>query len=130
MAELTIGCEATLEIAVDESRTAAAVGSGSLPVYATPMLIAAMEEAACRAIAGGLGEDETSVGTRVEVDHLAPTPVGGTVQVTARLTGIEGRSLTFAVEARDAASEVARGVHKRFLVQAARFMDKAAKRLG
>ncbi len=130
MAELTIGLEATLTIAVDTAKTAAAVGSGSLPVYATPMLIAAMEEAACQAIAGGLGEDETSVGTRVDVEHLAPTPVGGTVTVTARLTGIEGRSLTFAVEASDTASQVARGVHTRFLVQATRFMDKAARRLG
>ena len=128
MAELKAGMTAEIKVEVTEENTASAVGSGSLRVFATPMLIAAMEKAACAAIAMGLGEGETSVGTKVDVEHLAPTPVGGTVLVRASLVEVDGRSLTFEVEARDEAGLVGRGKHKRFIVNADRFMEKAQSR--
>ncbi len=130
MIELRAGLEAEVQVLVAEENTARTVGSGSLQVLATPMLVAAMERAACQAIEEALGEGETSVGTWVAVEHLAPTPVGGEVRVRARLTDVDGRSLTFVVEASDTAGLVGRGEHKRFIVNAERFMGKAAKRLG
>lgn len=128
MAELKIGLSAEMMIEVTKESTAAAVGSGSLEVFATPMMIAAMEEAACNAIFDVLGKGETSVGTMVNVEHLAPTPVGGVVHVWARLVEVDGRSLTFEVGASDEAGFVGRGKHKRFIVNADRFMEKAQSR--
>ena len=128
MAELKIGLSAEMMIEVTKESTAAAVGSGSLEVFATPMMIAAMEEAACNAIFDVLGKGETSVGTMVNVEHLAPTPVGGVVHVRARLVEVDGRSLTFEVGASDEAGLVGRGKHKRFIVNADRFMEKAQSR--
>ena len=128
MAKLKAGLSAEMMIEVTKESTAAAVGSGSLEVFATPMMIAAMEEAACEAISDALGMGETSVGTMVNVEHLAPTPVGGSVVIVARLVEVDGRSLTFEVEARDEAGLVGRGKHKRFIVNADRFMEKAQSR--
>lgn len=128
MAKLKAGLSAEMMIEVTKESTAAAVGSGSLEVFATPMMIAAMEEAACEAISDALGMGETSVGTMVNVEHLAPTPVGGSVVIVASLVEVDGRSLTFEVEARDEAGLVGRGKHKRFIVNADRFMEKAQSR--
>lgn len=126
--ELVPGMEAQLTVTVTEDMCARVVGSGSLDVLATPMLIAFMEKAACQAIAPALGDGETSVGTRMNMDHLAPTPVGATVTVQARLTARDRRALTFSVEASDEAGCIGRGEHNRFLVQAGPFMEKASAR--
>ena len=130
MADVRIGMTATIEVVVGKDNCAARVGSGSLEVFATPMLVAAMEKAACMAVQEGLAGDETSVGTLVNVQHLAPTPPGGRVKVTATLVKVEGRALSFEVEAHDAHGQVGRGTHERCVVNAGRFMEKAATRAG
>lgn len=86
---------------VTEADTAAAVGSGSLPVLGTPRLLAWCEAVTCTAIEDDLGGGETSVGTRIELEHLAATPVGGSVEVTARVVHTDGRLRRFAVSARN-----------------------------
>src|SRR5688572_27594347 len=93
--------EAALEHTVTDADTAVAVGSGSLPVLGTPRLLAWCEAASCAAIDPLLADGETSVGTRVQLEHLAPSAVGQRVQVTARLTHADGRLRRFAVAARN-----------------------------
>lgn len=93
--------EATLRFTVSDDDTAAAVGSGSLPVLGTPRLLAWCEAATCAALEPELRDGETSVGTRVELEHLAATPVGGTVEVLARQVYADGRLRRFAVSARN-----------------------------
>ncbi|HEY3036682.1 MAG TPA: thioesterase, partial [Streptosporangiaceae bacterium] len=89
------GLEGTVERTVTEEMTAGALGSGDVPVLGTPGVLALVEAASCRAVEGGLGEGETSVGTRIELSHDAPTAVGTTVTATARLVQVEGRTLSF-----------------------------------
>ncbi|KRB72790.1 thioesterase [Nocardioides sp. Root190] len=93
--------EATLRFTVTNDDTAAALGSGSLPVLATPRLLAWCEAATCAAVEDDLRDGETSVGTRVELEHLAATPVGGTVEILARPVYADGRLRRFAVSARN-----------------------------
>ena len=104
--------------------TALAMGSGSVEVLATPRIVALLEQATCAALAGHLPEGCTTVGMRVQVDHLQPTPVGGTVDAEALLEKIEGRRLTFMVSASDTKGVVAAGRVTRVLVEVDRFMDK------
>ena len=105
------------------------VGSGSLEVFATPMMIAAMEQAACTLLQEFLEEGQTSVGTMMHVAHSAATPLGMQVTATATITAQEGRKVEFEVSARDACGEIGRGTHTRFIVDAAKFLSKTnAKR--
>lgn len=104
------------------------VGSGSLPVFATPMMAALMEEAACNAIAPFLSEGETTVGTKLDISHDAATPEGLTVTATAEITGVSGREISYHVTAEDGVGVIGSGTHKRFLVDADRFLNKAQKR--
>lgn len=96
---LRLGLRATVEHRVAESDTAAALGSGDMPVLATPRLLALAEEATVAALAGHLRSDTTSVGTRVALEHLRSTPVGGSLTVTADLVHIDGRLVRFDVAA-------------------------------
>ena len=112
-------------LVVDED-TALALGSGDVPVLATPRVVALAERATCAAVAPHLTDDLTTVGTRVEVDHLVPTPVGGTVTVEAVLEGIEGRRLTFGVRVSDTERAVATGTVVRVLVTRERFLRTVA----
>ncbi len=123
--ELQSGLVGTAQVAVTKENTAARVGSGSLPVFATPALAAALERAACNALDGALEAGTTSVGTHLDLYHDAATPVGMTVTATARLTAVEGRKLTFALSAHDGAEQIAHGTHERFLVFSERFVQKA-----
>ncbi len=127
--ELQVGASATLTLPVTDKNTALTLRSGSIPVLAMPALICAMEEAACAVLEGRLEEGIASVGTHVSADHLSPTVTGGQVKVTATLTAVEGRMLTFSIEASDAAGTVGMGTHTRVLVNIKRFMDKACARL-
>lgn len=108
--------------------TAAAIGSGDLPVFSTPMMIALMEQAACKAIDPYLvAEGHTSVGTHVDVRHLAATPEGATVEATAEVTDVQGRAVTFRVVAHqviaDERVEIGHGTHTRAIVDRTRFLD-------
>ncbi|MEI8238670.1 MAG: hotdog domain-containing protein [Actinomycetota bacterium] len=109
---------------VTEADTAIAMRSGSVSVLATPRVVALCEEATCAALAGQLAEGSTTVGMRVQIDHLQPTPVGAEVEAEAVLEKIEGRRLTFSVSASDTKGLVAAGRVTRVLVEVDRFMDK------
>lgn len=111
---------------VTEADTAAALGSGSVDVLGTPRLVALCEHATCRATEGLLARGETTVGMRVQFDHLAPTAVGSTVTAEAVLEKIEGRRLTFTVSASDPCGLVGAGKITRVVVDTERFLKKAA----
>ena len=98
---LSTDLQAVLERTVAEADTAAAVGSGSLPVLGTPVLLAWCEAATCAALEPALDAGETSVGTRVELEHRAPTPVGGSVEVHASQAYVDGRLVRFSVAVRN-----------------------------
>lgn len=116
------------EVMVDISNTAASLGSGFLPVFATPALVALMEKAACNAFEGELEEGCTSVGIFIGAEHLAATPVGMKVTATAELIETDGKIFTFTIEACDEVGVVGKATHKRAIVQVDRFMAKAEKR--
>ncbi|MGN0140994.1 MAG: thioesterase family protein [Roseburia sp.] len=114
---------------VTEQNTAEAMGSGELKVYATPAMIALMEQAAYRSVAGELEDGQGTVGTLMNVKHIASTPVG--MQVTAKsvLTEVDRRRLVFTVEAYDETGKIGEGVHERFVIDNRKFQEKAdAKR--
>jgi predicted thioesterase len=94
-------------------------------VLATPRLLALVEEATVRAVAADLASGQTTVGTRVELDHLAATPVGRTVRAEARLVEVDGRRLVFDVSAHEGATLIARGRVERVVVDRQRFLDRA-----
>src|SRR5919205_767079 len=95
------GLSATVEAVVDETMTAVALGSGDVDVLGTPAVVALCEAAAVKALAGSLEAGRTSVGIRVDIEHLAPTPVGSTVTAHAELSTVDGRTLHFSVRASD-----------------------------
>jgi predicted thioesterase len=115
------GRKAAVTLHVSTADTAVALGSGSVEVLATPRAVALVEQASCAAVDPALGHDVTSVGTRVDLDHLRATPVGMTVTAEAELTEVQGRRLTFAVSVRDDRGVVASGVVHRVLVDRDRF---------
>jgi len=119
------GMSADVDLVVGETDTAMAMRSGSVLVLATPRLIALCEEAAVAAVESGLEGDETTVGMRVQIDHLSPTAVGGRVRAEATLERIEGRRLTFTVSVSDPRGLVAAGKLTRVVVLKERFMEKA-----
>ena len=116
---LAPGREAVFRYTVIEADTAAAVGSGDVPVLATPRVLALAERATVAAVAGRLDSGATTVGTRVELDHLAPSPVGADLEVTAVLQRVAGRRLLFAVRLQDGDRPVARGLITRAVVDTA-----------
>ena len=119
------GVHGQAELVVADADTAIAARSGDVPVLATPRLLALCEEAACAAVADRLGPNETTVGLRIELTHIAPTRVGSRVQVDATLDRTEGRRLVFTVSVSDACGLVAAGKLTRAVVDRASFLDKA-----
>ena len=119
--EFPAGLTASVELTVTAADTAQALGSGDVPVLATPRVVALVEAATVAAVAAHLGEGQTTVGTRVELDHLRPSAVGALVQAEAELVAVDGRRLTFAVRVLEGDREVARGTVHRTLVDRARF---------
>lgn len=125
---LSPGLTAEATTKVTPENCASAVGSGGVAVFATPMMISLMEQAAARAVAPHLAEGETTVGTLVNVQHLAATPPGLTVRAVATLEQVEGRRLVFRVEAFDDRERIGAGTHERFIVNTARFLARAAEK--
>ena len=125
-----VGLVGEVEHEVEPYMLASAVGSGSLEVLATPWLVALMEAAACAALEGTLEAGQTSVGVRLDVRHLAPTPLGVTVRARAELTEVDGRRLVFRVEAHDAAERIGEGTHERTIVDGQRLLARAAAKTG
>ncbi|MDR1581504.1 MAG: thioesterase family protein [Synergistaceae bacterium] len=126
--ELTLGKSASAVTKVTEHNTAHAVGSGSTHVFATPMMIALMESAARKCLAGCLSEGQTSVGTQISVEHTAASPLGAEVTATATVERVFGSRIEFIVTALDGSGEIGKGRHTRAIVDAARFMTKASER--
>ena len=122
--ELKPGLTGTAETVVRETNTALAMGSGSLHVFATPSMIALMEQAACNAVAACLDEESTSVGTLVNVTHDAATGMGKAVTATATLVEVQGRKLIFEITAADEDKQIGKGTHERFIVNKEKFMAK------
>ena len=127
---LTIGLKGQAEALVTEQNTAAAVGSGSLPVFATPMMAALMEAAAVNALENHVEEGQSSVGTHMDLSHDSATPIGMRAWAEAELTAIDGRALTFSVTAFDEAGPIGKGTHVRFLIQVEKFMAKVNGKVG
>lgn len=123
------GLSLDLTFPVTPDLTAKAVGSGTLEVLATPIMIARMEQAAWTAVAPHLADGESTVGTLMNVQHLSPTPVGMEVTCRAELVQAEGRRLVFQVSAWDARGPVGQGSHERAVIQNQRFVEKAQSKL-
>ena len=123
---LTIGNTGTAKTVVNEKNTAKTVGSGSLDVFATPMMIALMEQAACDCLDGSLESGQSSVGTEINVAHTAASPLGADITATAVIDEVDGRKVLFTVIACDDKKEIGRGTHTRFLIDAEKFMSKYA----
>lgn len=121
---LTPGMKGEMSSTVVQENTAAAVGAGGVEVFGTPMMIALMENAAWRAVADALEAGSVTVGTLVNVQHLAATPIGQRVHATAELTKIDGRRLVFNVEAYDEKQKIGEGQHERAIVNLERFLHK------
>ena len=109
---------------VVHENTAAYVGAGGVEVFATPMMIALMEQAAWQSVANSLDPGYVTVGTSVNVRHLAATPLGQRVRAIAELMQIDGRRLVFKVEAYDENQKIGEGQHERFIVNLDRFLKK------
>ena len=121
---LKAGLTYTSKVVVDSDNCASAVGSGGLNVFATPSMVALMENAAMNAVAPFLPEGSTTVGTEINTTHIKPSALGDEVEATATLMHVEGRKLSFAVEARDTKGIIGRGTHVRFVVDVERFLAK------
>ncbi len=122
---LNIGIKGKETTIVDESNTAKTMGSGTLGVFATPAMIALMEKTAWKSVAEELEEGCGTVGIRLDITHDAPTPLGMNVTCESVLTGIDGRKLTFEIEARDERGKIGSGIHERFIIDNKKFQEKA-----
>jgi fluoroacetyl-CoA thioesterase len=124
MGEVELGLRGEEELVVEERHTASHLGSGNVFVLATPMMIALMERASVAAVDHLLPEGRLTVGTHVDVRHLAPTPLGMRVTAQSELVAVDGRRLIFHVEAFDEEEKVGEGTHQRVIVDLARFRDR------
>ena len=121
---IEIGLKHTSELTVTDAVTAIAIGSGDMPVLATPMMIALMENAAMLAVKDKLPEGSTTVGGHIESSHLKPSKVGDKVSATAEVTKVDGKKIEFKVAAYSGDTLLGEGTHLRFIVDKERFMSK------
>ena len=121
---LTVGLRGRAETVVTETNTASAVGSGLVPVFATPYMVALMENAAVNAVTAHLEAGQGTVGTRLEVSHDAATPIGMRVWAECTLKEIDGKRLVFDVAAFEEAGPIGKGTHERFLIHTEKFLAK------
>lgn len=118
------GLRHTSQLTVDETVTAIAMGSGDLPVLATPVMMALMENAAMLAVADHLPEGSTTVGGHISSSHLKPSKLGDTITATATVTRVDGRKIEFKVEAHCGDTLLGEGTHLRFIVDKEKFMSR------
>ena len=121
---IPVGAKGRADMTVTQDNTAAAVGSGSLAVFATPWMCAMMELAACNALAPYYDEGQSSVDTKLDISHDAATPVGMKVCAEAEVVEVDRRRIVFRVAAWDETGLIGRGTHERFLIDAERFLAK------
>ena len=121
---IEIGLKHTSELRVSEALTAIAVGSGDMPVLATPMMMALMENAAMLAVRDKLPEGSTTVGGHIESSHLKPSKIGDVVKAEAEVTKVDGKKIEFRVSAYSGETLIGEGTHLRFIVDRQKFMSK------
>lgn len=126
---LSIGIKGSRKVMVDDSNTAEALGSGTLPVFATPAMIALIEATASQSVAPELDDGNSTVGTHLDIAHSAASPIGMEVTCETELVEVDRRRLVFKVSVYDAMGEVGSGTHERFVVDDAKFMSKATAKL-
>ncbi|MBP1737088.1 MAG: hypothetical protein H6Q60_969 [Oscillospiraceae bacterium] len=126
---IEIGLKGRSDTVVTPQNTADAIGSGLVPVFATPYMIALMENAASTALTAFLDPGQGSVGTKLTVTHDSATPIGMKVWAEAEVTAVNGKQITFDVKAFDEKGPIGAGTHERFLITVDRFLDKATKKL-
>lgn len=124
MIMIETGLTYTATTKVTQEKSALAMGSGNLMVFATPALVALMENAAMMAVASSLPEGSTTVGGAISIQHTRPSGMGQEVSATARLVAVDGRKLSFELVAHDSSGVIGEGTHVRFIVDAERFMAK------
>jgi len=113
---------------VGDEDTAVKFGSGGVRVFATPMMVALMENAALNAVDPHLGEGFATVGLSLNVKHMAATPVGMKVTARAELIDIEGKKLTFRIEAYDEQEKIGEGTHERYIIELAKFLERTGRK--
>lgn len=128
--EIAAGLKGTVELVVGEEHTAPSIGSGKVRVLATPVMINLIEAASLQAIEHLLQPGYQSLGTHLDVHHVAATPVGMKARATAEVTRVDGRTVTFKVEARDEKDLIGHGTHERVIVNVAKFDARVQKKLG
>lgn len=121
---LEIGLKYESVVEVTSANSAKTMGSGDMDVFATPSMVALMENAAMMAVASALPEGSATVGTQINTSHIKASPIGATITASAQLTEVDGRKLTFAVKAWDEKGVIGEGVHTRFVVDRERFLSK------
>jgi len=126
---LQLGIKGKQELLVTDKDTAKAVGSGGLNVFATPAMIALAEKTALQSILEYLSEGESTVGTKLDISHIAATPVGMKVSCETELIEIDRRKLVFSVNVYDEVEKIGEGTHERFIVNDERFMTKAESKI-
>jgi fluoroacetyl-CoA thioesterase len=126
VSELQPGLVGEASTVVGPSDLASAIGAGRLDVYGTPAMLGLIELAAVNAVDHLLSDGSTTVGTRLDVRHLSPSPLGIEVRARAELVGVDGRRLTFTVEAFDTVDQIAEGTHERAVVDASRLLARAS----
>ena len=122
---MEIGIKGRQTVTVDGTNTARVMGSGTLDVFATPSMVALMEETAWKSVEGELEEGSGTVGISLEVTHDAPTPVGMSVTCESELVEIDGRKLSFKIKAYDEKGEIGTAYHKRSIINEEKFLEKA-----
>ena len=127
---MQIGMSYSCSETVTADNTADRVGSGLLSVYATPSMIALMEKCAATCVANSLDAGKTTVGTKIDIEHVSASPLGMKITCTATLTQIDNRRLVFSVEALDEKGLIGKGTHERFIVDVERFMQKCESKRG
>ena len=125
---VSAGQTATSTVTVTESNIAKTMKSGSLEVFATPAMCALMEEAAQAAVQPHLEKGEGTVGISISISHDAPSPMGSTITAKATVTAVEGRKITFNIEASDGVGIIGKGTHERFVINNEKFMVKVGTR--
>ena len=120
-----IGIKNRMDLTVDRDKTAKAMGSGELDVFATPAMIALIEETCWRSVADEIGEGSSTVGTKLDISHVSATPAGKSVWCESEVAEAKGRKIVFRVRVFDEAGLIGEGTHERFIVNTEKFMAKA-----
>lgn len=129
MKDIITGISGNAELMVSDRELAVNVGSGSLEVFSTPFMVALMEKAACNCLSEYLENDETTVGTEINVKHISATPKSMKVTAEATLTEINGREFIFKVKTYDETGLIGEGTHRRFLVNGTKFTQKTYSKI-